>query len=183
MHNTIQNYLIKNERKRKMDKENEKKYIVEESKCERCGNEFLPFQVIENDKVVNKGYYPDCECIVEIKLKKWQIPILLGAASLGNALERISSCLYEAIDHGSDSDMQAFLRMDHSILWRKNVDLIVDQIKSQSSIYLEYWESANDNDVQSIIENFVDKEVERRTEIHRGYGLNREWLNRNFPEE
>lgn len=166
-----------------MNQSNEPKNIFTESKCDKCGNEYPKFDVIENGKIKTRGHYPDCQCVVELKLKRWQIPILLGGLSLGSALERICSMLYEAIEHGHDSDEQAFLGTDYSSLWRHNVGLIMDEIKQQSSIEFSYWECASNDKIRSIIKNFVDREVERRIDLYNGSSINRQWLSKYLPEE
>ena len=162
-----------------MNKE-ENKNIFTERKCSICGKEYAKFNILENGEIKNEGYYPDCDCVVESKLKKWQIPILLGAAGLGEISEGICSRLSEASEYGIDRYEETIPNLNYSRLWRKQVDSIIGQIKLQTSINLEYTESAFKDNILSAIEDFVDKEVTKRIEIYNGSGVNRGWLDRDL---
>lgn len=163
-----------------MDVKEGKKNIFNESKCSRCGKEYPEFNVVEDGQVKNKGYYPDCDCFVEIKLKKWQIPILLAAADLGEMYEGIYSRLSEATELGIDRYDQRIPDENDSWVWREHVESTIDQIKSQTGINLEYWESADKDNILSDIHNVVNKMVAKRINEFSGNKINREWLYRNY---
>jgi hypothetical protein len=164
-----------------MCNEHNRQFHFYESKCSRCGNEYPEFNVVDDGQFKNKGYYPNCDCLVEIKLKKWQIPLLLGAAGLGEYYERACGRLAVAAKEGEDSREKVIPFMDESFLWRKHVDSIINQIKHQSGINLEYWECAYNDEILSAINIVVDKEVNKRISKYYDFGIDRSWLSRDFP--
>ena len=155
--------------------EEKNKNIVTESKCDRCGNTYPEFNVVKNGEVVNRGYYPDCECVVQIQLIKWQIPILLGAASLGKFFEEICSNISKASEFGRAESQTCEA---DSQRWREHASFIIDQIKSQTGINLKYCESANKENILSTIKYLVDKEINKREEKYFKLQVDREWLRR-----
>ena len=165
-----------------MKKKNKSEFIVEKSRCERCGNEYPPFQVIEDRRTKDEGFYPNCECIVEIKLKKWQIPILLGAAALGDIIEGILSRLVEAEEEGTYRLEEVIPMESDSFRWIKHVDAIIDQIKNQTDLNLEYIESLSRNNVLEQINKLVGEEVQKRCKQFGGHHLNRRWVWRDYPD-
>ena len=147
--------------------ENIEQYGFKDSKCKKCGKEYPPYEVIKDGKVVNEGYFPDCECTVKIELKKWQIPILLGAASLGSIAEGWCARLRESIEEGFDIyddqiDPEFFRFGNDSIRWQRFLKEILDNIKEQTSINLECMESADRDEFIDVIIDFVELEKERR---------------------
>ena len=166
-----------------MCKLNDQKEIEVQKRCEKCGNEYPVYQVIKKGKVVSEGYYPNCDCVVEVKLKKWQIPILLGAASLGDIAEGQCSRLTEASEEGLDRYEESIPVINKSFCWRKHVDAIIDQIKNQTGINLEYMESASRDGALDAIFKFVEEEVQRRISEYGGASVNRDWLWRNYSQE
>ncbi len=167
-----------------MSKKDKLKFIVKHSECERCKNKYPKFQVVEKETIKDDGYYPNCDCVVEIKLKKWQIPILLGAAGLGDIAEGQCSRLTEASEEGLDRYEESVPVITNSFRWRKHVDAIIDQIKNQTGLNLEYMEVANKDGVLDTICKFVEEEVQRRIYAHGGGSLvNRDWVDRDYPKE
>ena len=118
--------------------EEKNKNIYAESKCERCGNVYPKFGVVENKKIKTQEYYPSCDCVVEIKLKKWEVPLLLGAAGMGEVFERIYEGVEATSEKGIDRCKEAISQFDYSWMWRKNVGLIIEKIKVQTGINLEH---------------------------------------------
>ena len=162
---------------------NNSEKMVVEGKCSRCGTEYNPYQVSRGEKVEEKGFYPDCDCTVEIRLKKWQIPILLGAVSMGIYSERLCSLLVEASTDGRNS-LEEDISLDHdSFMWRGHSQAIEKQIKEQTGISLEYIESASRKDAIKSIEKFVKEDMDRRANAHRGPQLKRDWLWRRYFDE
>ena len=155
--------------------EEKNKNIFTESKCDRCGNTYPEFNVVKNDEVVNRGYYPDCECIVQIQLIKWQIPILLGALSLGKFFEEICSNIAKASEFGRTESQTCEADSER---WREHASLIIDEIKKQTGINLKYCESATKENILSIIKDFTDKEIKRREDNYFNLQVDRDWLRR-----
>ncbi|MFC2145475.1 hypothetical protein ACFLQQ_04005, partial [Actinomycetota bacterium] len=130
-----------------------------------------------------------CNCTVEIKLEKWQIPQLLGAIRLAHIAEGWCARLREASDEGmdiydDDFELNWFLAGGNdSLRWRKHIEQIIGQIKKQTGLDLEYMESADRDDIRALIENFVEKEKIRKLEEYRkamqGIEINRSWLWKN----
>ncbi len=160
---------------------NDSEDMVVESRCEKCGNEYPQYEVVKKGMVSTEGYYPSCDCVVEIRLKKWQIPVLLGAVGLGVIAEVQCSRLAEASEEGLDRYKESIPVINESFYWRKHVNKIVGQINNQTGISLEYLESAKKDGVLDAISKFVDKEVQRRISEYVGRPFsNRNSLHRKY---
>ena len=166
-----------------MNETNERKESKKQSHCRRCGNEYPKYQLVRDGKKVDKGYYPDCDCIVDIKLKKWQIPILLGAISLGIYTENLCSQFLDASTKGEDNLDKSYPREDDSFKWSKHSKVIMDMIGEQTEINLEYKVSADNGDVLKALGEFARDGIYQRICRFRDEGLNRQWLERDYLSE
>ena len=175
---------IKSSKKKKIN------FFLRESKCKRCGNDYPPYEVIKKGKVVNQGYYPNYDCVIEIKFKKWQIPLLLGAAILAINAENWCAKLSEASEEGMDRDDDDFdpnfylFGGNASVRWQRHLDLMMDQVREKSGLKLEYVESADRVEILKTIEKLVEGEKIRRLKNYNGVHIdrvNREWIYRQLP--
>ncbi len=158
-----------------MNENNIKKTRIQ-NRCDRCGNEYPPYQKVKGENKEEKVYYPDCECTVEIKLKKWQIPILLGAIDLGSYAENLCARIIDATNKGEDTLDKDFKVDDDSFQWGQHCLNIMDKIKQQSEINLEYKESAGKGDILEVLRRLVRREIENKILSFKYEGLNRQWL-------
>lgn len=92
---------------------------------------------------------------VIIKLKRWQIPYLLGAARLGIWTEDWCAGLDQTRANCYDT---------HSARWICRIDYIIDLIKNQTEITDEYKEYGGDWAL-GIIEEWVNEECKRNEEL------------------
>jgi hypothetical protein len=109
----------------------------------------------------------DLEKEVTIKLKKWQIPYLLGAARLGIWNEDWCAGLIQTAINSYDT---------HSARLIMKVAYILDEIKKQTGITDEDKEYAC-NEAVNIIQKWVDEEClrnEKASELREA-----EWLKEN----
>ncbi len=95
----------------------------------------------------------DLETEVTIKLKKWQVPYLVGASMLGTWAEDWCAGLVQTSNNCYDS---------HSGRWIARVSHIIDQIKAQTSIPTEEKEYGYDEVLLSI-DKWVDEQCEKNT--------------------
>lgn len=109
----------------------------------------------------------DLEKEATIKLKKWQIPYLLGAARLGIWCEDWCAGIIQTAINSYDT---------HSGRWIMKVGYILDQIKEQTGIKDEEKEYGYD-DALNAIQKWVDEEClknEKASDLREA-----EWLKEN----
>ena len=171
-----------------MKEKKEIKNIFQKNTCETCGKKYIPYQVIQEGKIVNLGFHPNCNCEVIIKFEKWQIPLISGAINLACIAEWWCARLREASEEGidiydDDFDLNWFAAGGNdSTRLLKHLDQLITQIKKQTGINLEYMESADRDEIRNTIYELVEKEkIRRLKKYHRVIQdeVNRSWLWKN----
>ncbi len=92
--------------------------------------------------------------IVEIKLKKWQVPFVLGALDLGMRFEYVCRVLSVYVDTG-----RAISELGESLLWQDQIEKIINEINDQTEIDLGYAVAAK-SPMSAKIFNLVDSKIE-----------------------
>ena len=151
--------------------------------CERCGCVYPKYTIEKNGEKIEKGKYPDCDCMVYLRLRKWQVPLLLGAISLGMFTENLCSKLLDASKSGEDTLDKEYPREDDSFEWQRHAKKLMDLIIAQTGISLEYMESAEKGDALKAFKEFAEEEIYRQLCSYKNEGLSRPWLYRNMISE
>ncbi len=151
--------------------------------CERCGCVYPKYTIEKNGKKIEKSNYPDCDCMVYLRLRKWQIPLLLGAISLGMFTENLCSKLLDASIKGEDNLDRSYPREDDSFKWQKHAKVLMGMIENQTEIGLEYKESADKVNILEALDEFARDKIHQRICDYRNEGLDRPWLHRNMISE
>jgi len=151
--------------------------------CERCGGIYPKYTIEKNGEKIEKGNYPDCDCMVSLRLRRWQIPLLLGAIKLGMFTENLCSKLLDASKSGKDILDRKYPREDDSFEWQSHAKKLMDMISEQTGIDLEYMESAERGDALKVFKEFAEEEIYREICKYMDEGLARPWLYRNMISE
>ena len=141
----------------KSKKETKEKVV---NKCKKCGKKFSRLVALNEAKLSFDSYCPDCDCEMTIKLKKWQIPILLGAISLGIELENWSEEVLKTIR--DVEEYQVLPCYTDSDKWRYQAWTVMKQVKKQTGVVLEYFESAGQSNILEDFHKLVEKEWTKR---------------------
>jgi len=127
--------------------------------CEKCDKKYSKLHDVKNGELDLKSYYPDCDCDVVIRLKKNQIPAILGAIFLGKKFEVLCRMLVR-VERYEEDFIKA--KVIFSKLWKSIIDDATNKIKEQSGIDLKYYECAMDDDIVEKIFMLVYQECINR---------------------
>ena len=131
--------------------------ISKDKACKSCNRSYMENFLVFNENEIPYSVEPRCRCKekVKVSLHKGDIMYLLGALSLGAWVERMCAIFYQAEGGFYDDSTERYTSI---------VMGIMDEIKTETGIELEYKGYGRDRWILGDIENYVNREADKSLE-------------------